>query len=222
MDTREFRKFLLKIFIGFLGLTALIAIVFVLAGKFGVVQWKILATTSTISAASICSMACAAFIGRRKRIGLGLMGIILSVAAAILAIAGMWPEIENEAFWKITLTLTVLAVASAHAFLLLLPELDENHKWIQTVSTAAIGVLSLQLIVAVWVQIANDVYYRFVVVVAIVVGLATLVVPIMMKLRKGDERKREKIVLEKVEGNIFRDAAGKRFQLKELDTGPDD
>ena len=66
MDYSEIRKLALKIFIGFLGLTAVIAIISVLAGQFGELQWKILGTTFTISAASICSMSCAAFIEKKK------------------------------------------------------------------------------------------------------------------------------------------------------------
>lgn len=222
MDTGHLRKLLLKIFIAFLGLTALIAIISVLAGDFGEVQLKILATTSIISGAAICSMSCAAFIGKGRQVGLGSLGILFSVAAAVFAIAGMWPQIENEVFWQFTLTLTVLAVAIAHAFLLLLPELDKEHKWIQTAATAAIAGLSLLLIVAVWGKISSEEYYRFVAVAAIIVALLTLVVPIMMKMRRGDGQKRERIVLERVDGDIFRDVSGKRFQLKEIDTGVDD
>lgn len=220
MDTKETRKFLLWIFIAFLALTAIIAIISVLAGDFGEIQLKVLATTSTISAASICSMSCAAFIGRGGKALLGFLGIVCAVAAAVLAIAGMWPEIDSKAYWKTTLTFTILAIALAHAFLLLLPKLDQAHRWAQTVSIAAIGILSLQLIAAAWGEINDEDYYRFVTVVAIIVGLATLVVPVMMKLRKGDEKKQEKIVLEKVKDDLFKDASGKLFRVNEL--GPDE
>ncbi len=223
MDYSKLRRLSLKVFIGFLGLTAIIAVISVLKGEFGELEEKILATTLTISAASICSMSCAAFIDRKKVAWLGLLGIVLSVLASVLLIAGMWTEIENEVCWKITITLGVLAAAFAHAFLLALPELDEGHKWVQTASSVFIGILALQIIVAVWGEIEDvDWYYRILAAVAIIVGLETLVIPILMKLRKGDGRRKDRMVLERVDVDVYRDAAGKRYRLTEIETGPAD
>jgi hypothetical protein len=67
MNYTELRKRLLKAFIGFLTLTALVAIGSVLSREFGETQLKVLATTFSITAGSICAMACVAFIERRER-----------------------------------------------------------------------------------------------------------------------------------------------------------
>ena len=88
MDYTKLKILSLKVFIGFLGLTAIIAVIAVLRGEFGKLEEKILATSLTISGASICSMSCAAFIDKKKHTLLGLFGIGLSVAAAVLLIAG--------------------------------------------------------------------------------------------------------------------------------------
>ncbi|MCF7975428.1 MAG: hypothetical protein K9N55_16545, partial [Phycisphaerae bacterium] len=129
MDYTAIRKASLKVFIGFLALTALIAIISVLSGEFGKIQFKVLATTFSISAASICSMSCAAFMEKRKRTGLGLTGILLCAVGAVLVIVGLWPEIDSEVYWKTTVTVIVAAIALAHAFLLSLPDLDDRHTW---------------------------------------------------------------------------------------------
>lgn len=220
MNYAKITRLSLKLFIGFLVLTALIAMISVLTGKFGKIQMKILGTTFTISAASICSMSCAAFINRKKLVQLGLLGILLSVSAAILVITGMWSEIESYAFEKITITLAVSAVAFTYAFLLVLPELDDRQKWVQAVSSVSIGILALQIIVAAWGDIGNNWYLRLLAFVAIIVGLVTLVIPILMKLRKGDERKNNKIVLERVDGDVYRDTTGRKYRLTEMDVEP--
>ena len=75
MNSRELKRTLLKVFVGFLSLTAAIAILSVLTGEFGAFQVKVLATTMTISAASICAMSCAAFIEIRRKKVLGTIGI---------------------------------------------------------------------------------------------------------------------------------------------------
>lgn len=61
MNYTEIRRLLLKIFIGFLSLTALVAILSVLSHKFGETQLKVLLTTLSITAGSICAMSCAAY-----------------------------------------------------------------------------------------------------------------------------------------------------------------
>jgi hypothetical protein len=217
MDYTEIRKLSLKVFLGFLGLTALIAIISVLSGQFGKIQFKILATCSTISAASICSMSCAAFIERKRLKALGLSGILLSLLSACLLIVGIWSEMHSEGFWKTSMTLVVGAVSFAHAFLLALPELNNRQKWIQTLSSISIGVLALLIVVALWGEIQEDGYYRLLTVVAIIVGLETLSIPIVMKLQKGTAHKAQKLVLEKLKGDIYQDSTGRKYQLKEID-----
>jgi hypothetical protein len=131
---------------------------------------------------------------------------------------GMWPEIDNEVYWKTTATVGVLAIAFAHAFLLNLPDLDENTKVIQPISSVSIGILVVQMVIAVWSEIHQDGYYRILAVVAIVVGLETLAIPILMKLRTGNREKVERVVLERVRGDIYKDSTGRKFQLLEIKT----
>jgi hypothetical protein len=216
MNYAEIKKRSLNIFLGFLGLTALIAILSVLTGEFGGIQWKILATTLSISAASICSMSCAAFIERRKLVPVGLAGIALSVCAAILLIGGVWPEIGSETYWKTAITFGILAVAFAHAFLLLIPRLDVSRAWMQTASAVCIGTLALLIIAAVWGEIDNDGYLRMLTVVAIVVGLETLSIPILVKLQATNGQGSESLVLERVSENIYKDASGRTYELREI------
>jgi Na+-transporting NADH:ubiquinone oxidoreductase subunit NqrB len=223
MDYVKFSRLSLKIFIGFLGLTALIAVLSVLSGKFGKLQEQILGTTLTISAASICLMSCAAFIDRKKLVKVGLLGVILSVSAAILVIGAIWSEIQNDVAEKIMITLIVSAVAFAYAFLLVLPELDDRHKWVQPITSVSIGMLALQTIIAVWCEHyikLNDWYFRLLAVVAIIVGLETIVIPILMKLRKVDGRKTDRVVLERINGDVYRDTSGKKYRLTEIDSQP--
>ncbi|MEO1993699.1 MAG: hypothetical protein ABGZ17_00310 [Planctomycetaceae bacterium] len=172
MNYTEVKKLLLQIFICFLALTALIAIASVLTGEFGEIQAKILGTSFTISAASICAMSCAAFVEKNKNLAhLGLSGIALSILAAILVIIGIWAEIHSEIYMKTVATCSVCAIASAHACLLVLPALQRNHAWVQTTSTASIAVLSLQIVVAIWAEIDEENYYRLLAVVAILVAI---------------------------------------------------
>ena len=219
MNYTEIKKMSLKCFVGFLGLTAVIAIISVLSGEFGELQWKILATTGTISAASICAMSCAAFIEKRKLLKLGLSGIVLSIVAAVLVIFGLWPEINSDEYWKTTASMAVFAVEFAHAFLLVLPQLDDRQKWFQLLSVVSIFILACLIVNAMWLEVDDEVYYRILAVVAIVVALETLVTPILMKLRKGNALQKEKLVLEKIEDGVYMDSTGKKYELRNISDG---
>lgn len=220
MDYTAVKKQALRLFIAFLGLTALIAIASVLGGEFGSLQIKILVTCFTISAASICSMSCAAFIEKNKRTELGLSGIVLSIIAAVLVILGVWMDFASEDYWKTTATFSILAIAFAHAFLLALPDLDRNQQWVQLASSVSIGVLALLILVVLWAEIDSEGYLRLIAVVSILVGLETLVVPILMKMRKGEGGTHESLVLEHVEGERYRAADGRVYQVIEIDPTP--
>ncbi len=221
MNHRKARDLSLKLFIAFLGITALVAIVCVLGGEFGELEVKILLTSLTISAASICAMSCAAFMGKRKLVELGFVGIGLAMVSAALVILGMWSEISAAGFWKTTITCIVLAVGLAHVLLLLMPELDASQRWVQPVVALAIAVLALQIIVAVVAEIDEESYYQFLAAVAILVGLGTLVIPILMRLRKGTAAREDSLVLSRVAGDVWRDRSGREFRVTRIDADPD-
>ncbi len=216
MDYPQIRKLSLKVFIGFLAITALIAIVALLSGSSNPVTGKILVTCLSISGASICSMSCAAYLEKRKKpAALGFTGIVLSILAAVLIVVGVWSDIQYEPYWKGTGNVIVIAIAFAHAFLLWIPQLDLRHRWIQPVSSITIGVLSIQIIFSIWSEVENELYLRFLAVVAILAALETLVIPILMKLRKETPAKGTTLTLEHVEGDLYRDADGKEYTVME-------
>jgi hypothetical protein len=132
----------------------------------------------------------------------------------------VWTETIAEGFWKTTSTVIVLAVALAHAFLLVLPELEEKQRWVQPVSAISIGVLALQIIAAIVVEIDNETYYRLLAAVAIIVGLETLVVPILMKLRKENSATGEALALTRVDGDVYRNRSGREFRVTPLENDP--
>lgn len=225
MDYRAAKKLSLKLFIAFLGFTALVAIVAVLRGDFGELERKILTTTATISAASICSMGCAAFVDRRGYVALGLVGIGLSIVTAFLVSAGAWEAFDGDGYWRATGVVATLAVAFPHAFLLTLPDLSRSHRWIQLTAVILIGVLALQIVVAIVGEIDSSLYFRTLTAVAILVGLTTLIVPILVKLRRVAEATRAKLVLVKERGDIYRDDRGRFYRVAPVDSreaeGPD-
>lgn len=221
MNFTRLRKISLKLFIGFLALTAGIAVVAVVQGEFDDFTIRVLLTCLTISISSILSMACAAWMERRGRPELGLTGIALAVTAGLLAIFGIWAEIDDEFFWKSMLTATLFAGSFAHAFLLDLPDLDRRHGWVQRAAAVTIALTALLLATALWAEIDSEPYFRFVAVVAILLGLETVVIPILKKMGSGDgdEPAATRLVLVERADGLFEDPDGTAYRVDRVDVG---
>lgn len=216
MNSLEAKRLFLKLFVGFLCLTAAVAILSVLSGDFGEFQMKVLASSFSISAASICAMSCAGFMAKRKQKQLGLMGMVFSVAAAVFLNAGLWLEIDGAEYWKATITLIVIAAALAHAFLLALPDLNPRYRRVQIAAGISIGFLASQIIVLIWAEVRDGSYLRFLVVVSIVVVLLTLVIPILMKIGgRGPQRRGRLLLSEKVDGTYV-DESGQSYRVTKI------
>jgi len=235
MNYTETRRLLLKVFIGFLSLTALVAITSVLSREFGETQFKVLVTTFSISAGSICAMSCAGFLERKGAKGVGFAGILAAGVAVLMAIGGVWGEIKETGYWKTTLTSIVVSVAFAHGCLLRLPNLAASYRWTQTVSTILIGLLAVQIILAILGEVKDEGYYRLMAALSVLVVLVTLVIPICSRLGTGaaepsegpgqvpqkSDPLAEKLHLRKISAGLFADEAGRRYQVTEITAEPD-
>lgn len=214
MKSTELKRTFLKVFIGFLIATAAIAITSVVTGEFGEFQVKVLATTLTISAASICAMSCAAFIEIRRQQILGGVGIFLSCVAALLVIGGVWGRASDGDYWRTAMSFTVLAVAFAHAFLLCLPRLVAAYRWVFVVGPACIGLLAIQILLLLWEITDSEFFIRATTVNSILVVLLTLVVPILMRMGGSREEKTQvKLLLTHRHENVFADSDGALYQV---------
>jgi len=225
MDIPAARSLLLKIFIAFLVLTALIAIASVLSGQWGEVQLKTMATTFTISAASVCAMACAAFVEKRGVPAIGWIGGGANFLAAAMITSAVWMEHGEEVYWKTAVSFVVAGLGFAHGCLMNLPSLATAYRWTQTTLTLTVAILAAMLISAIWGEIDAEGYYRMVAVVSIVAVLFTLVIPILGKLSPaggGEEAAAPEalppaLTLTAKGDGVYEDAAGARYRVERIE-----
>jgi hypothetical protein len=216
MNISQFKRLSLWSLIGFLSLSALIAIGTLLSGNFGETQIKVILTTLTISGASICAMACSAFIERRGGSGVGVIGIVCAVIAAGLAIGGIWGEAGNDGYWKTTITTIIISAALAHSLLLFIPVLPLPYRWSQGVLAFAVAVLASLIIVAMWGEISDAGYYRLMGVAAVFVVLLTLIVPICSRLGPTAQHKTTDLTLRQEDGDVYRDTSGQLYRVTKI------
>jgi hypothetical protein len=111
MENDALRRLLLVATIAALSLTALIAIVALLAAEFGETELRILATTAGFGLVSLIAMRGTALLDQRRRQALGRAVIGLSALAFVVELWAVWLDTDNSAAWKSY----VCAIAAAAA-----------------------------------------------------------------------------------------------------------
>jgi hypothetical protein len=184
---REQRRTLLRVFavmaVSALCLAALVSIVIFLFGSFGETERRLLATALAVAGYSLTGLAATTRIGRRP-VWLGPLGIGVSGLGFVLAISLIWTSPEGDLLVRLTGSVTVLAIAIAHASLLLPHRPDQRLTAAVLAATLVmLGVLAAMLIVQMLFALEpSDWYLRWMGVVAVLTVLGTLLVPILRKV----------------------------------------
>lgn len=175
-------RWLLRAFLGFLGITVLVGLFAILVGDMGKFEGQVLLSTVTISLGSLCGLASFEYSRRSGNGVFGGTGVLLALVASALILGGIWGEPTSDDYWKATAILAVFAAASAHFFGLCLARLKPRHQWILVTGAVAIFALAAVIAALILEQNANDGTYKLIAVLAVVDLAATLAVPILHRL----------------------------------------
>jgi hypothetical protein len=194
MPPSSLRRAFLWSFLGFLGVTALIAIAVVVGGEFNDTMARVLGTTGSVSAGSVLAMACAAFRDRQQLAG--AIGIALAVVATAMLVALLWRDRVDEGIGRATLLAVTYAVSVAHAELMLLGRLPARYRWVQRALVALIALMALMLtpVIYGWFDDHEGVA-RTLGVLAILIALGTLAVPVLLWISRSERAEAEAAAL---------------------------
>jgi hypothetical protein len=167
-------------------LSALFGIVVILRGSFGDFEARVLLTTITISAASICALAAGAFWEGRNARTLPGIAVALAIFAALLIIIGIWGRIRGEEYWKFSATIGVLAIATAQACLISLAQLAPRFAWTRTIALLAILFLAALIIFTIYGEVREEGIFKAMGATAILVAALTIMMPIFHRLSRTD------------------------------------
>ena len=171
-------------------LSAIVGILTILGGTFGDFQIKVLLTTLTISGASICAMSCGALWERKRAQIVALMGIVLAVATAGFLIIGIWVQPTGVDYWKFSISVMSLAIATAHVSLISLAKLAPRFAWNRVAAFVASYLLAILIIYFIWFdpdsKANEDTLMRIIGVVSIVLAALTILTPIFHRLSRND------------------------------------
>lgn len=180
------KKAFLYALIGSVGLCAFFGIAAILSGRFGWFEIRVLLTTITIAAASVCGLGCGAFLAAKPRHPLPLAGLALTALAAFMIIAGLWTNAESEGYWKIAASSSVFAVACAHLSLLSMARLADWFQWSLVAAYVTIFGVAALIVLAISAEGRGDGMFQLLGVAAIFDAAITLLVPIFHRLSRSE------------------------------------
>ena len=167
-------------------LSAALGIVAILSGSFGDFEARVILTTVTISAASVCALAAGAlWESRRERTFPGITAALAILAAAVIII-GIWGKISTTNYWKFSATVGVLAIAFAQACLISLARLAPRFAWTRILALIAIFFLASLIIFAIHTEVSSEGFFKTMGATAILVAALTIMMPIFHRLSRGD------------------------------------
>ena len=163
-----------------------LGIIAIFTGNFGDFEIRIVLTTLTISAASICALASGALWEGRGQTVLPPAGIVLALIAAVLLVTGIWFEPHSEQYWKFTASTGVLAAATAHACLLSLAKLAKRFAWARVIALTAVYALAFLIVLSIYIEPTGDLGFKLIGTMSIVVAAITIMTPIFHRLSRDD------------------------------------
>lgn len=185
------KRLALRILIASVAVAAVLGVYALVVGKFGEVEVRILLTSLTVSGTSILGMACGVAWERRRLPVLPQAGVVLALLACALTLAGIWGEFDEKEFWKSTATAAILAAACAHASLMSLAGLAPRFRWSLASAYFLALILALSVIVLMWMESEDELAWRGVGVLSVLLSAATIAVPVfhrMSRLEGGEDR----------------------------------
>jgi hypothetical protein len=172
--------------VAFLSVTALLAIVIFLRGRFEETEVKILLTTVALAVYSLTALCGAALIDHARAGAFGYATIVVSALALVLALVSIWAdEGESEGLVKTTFVFMALAGSSAWASLLISRRRNTDAAavtWTLAGTTAAIAVLAVTVIGMILRDDPSEFSFRLLGVIAVLAVLGTLLLPIVRRI----------------------------------------
>lgn len=182
------KKIMLKLLAGSVVLGAVLGIVIVLRGEWSWFEIRVLLSTATLAAASLCALACDLSRTPKGRNLLPTAGMVLTGIATSLLMIIIWPEFDDEWFCKLTAIVSIFAVATVQACLFSIARLAKRFSWVYLVAVQVVYGLAILLSVMILGEFEGERWIRFLAALSIVDAAFSLLIPILHRLSRTDTK----------------------------------
>ncbi len=182
------RIFLISM-ISFFALSGILGASFFLLGVFGVIQGKILLTTTVLGAFSLLGLVSSKNLEEKdyKKI-MGVIALITSVLASILVLGFIWDFVDITATTgRVALIVGIISFSIAHATLMFGKARKKTTKMSMYATLTLIFIVTLMLIYLVLnknITNIGSVFYRFLGFTVVLDVMGTIITPLLRKLNE--------------------------------------
>lgn len=135
------RRALLRIVIAALCIAALMACIALLRGEFSDIDWRVSATAILFA---LCSCLAAAGFTVAKRLPvLAAVAIAAADLSFVLVTIAIWAEIDGETFWRVTGSIAIVALETAHASFVISRMRDDDPPSVQGAGRIAVALAAV-------------------------------------------------------------------------------
>jgi hypothetical protein len=171
---------------GSLCVAALAAVVAILSGDFSDGDWKVIGSSVLVALASSTGGAGFRLRSRATDIAVIFGTVVVAASAAALALVnfGMWAEVDDDLFWRVTGVLAIVAVDGAHACFVLAgrrgtdPAAVELATGVAALAAAVSGTFGILAVTG----LADGGPWELLAVVLVVQLLATVLAPLFRRM----------------------------------------
>jgi hypothetical protein len=183
--------------------SAVIAIAILLFGEFDDTTARILATTGLIGLYSLLSLPGGVLLDQGRYAGLAWVVIALAATGFVLAMALVWGDVDSETTWRLAGSVTAFTGACSQTATATSRRRDTDSPGVRllyALSNGVVFLLAAMIVAAIWEEIDDEAYYRFLGAVAVGNVLLVLLQPVLRRLggRPAPPRK------ERARGDTFR------------------
>ena len=196
MSTPPLGRVVLRIVVASLVVAGAAACVALVGGGFSDLNLKIIATSTLLALVSATTGSGLAV--RHRHAALGTATAALSLLAFVLVLVGMWPELDDVTFWRVTGCIAIGALEGAHASFVLSRRRDDDPAGAIAATRVAIGAAAISATMGILPVAGVDphgidegAYAQALGVVLVIQLVSTAVAPLLRRLGTEPARPRE-------------------------------
>lgn len=175
------RAWILRVVVALIAINAALGVTAVLVGDEFEGFGRVLASSLLATAGAIVAMTCAPAWSERRLGWVPQIGVATSIVGFGLLVGLVWSGFEPDPLVKAAVTAVIVAVASALASLLSGWPVPGGAWWLPAATYGLVAATAGLLVVALWGEVGNDVYWRVVAALAVLMAGASLATPILSR-----------------------------------------
>jgi hypothetical protein len=180
------QRWLLLLLVASVIFGAVVGIAIVLLDTWGWLELRIAGTTAILAVGSLAALACDYSRQSGSRNVLPRAGLLMTLIGTGMSLAGIWCDIDAEAYWKSFVVIAIVGLATVIVALLWAARLARRYSWLHHISFTVYYLLAIYASYAIVAENDDDGTMRAIGALSIIAAAIALIVPLLHRLSRMD------------------------------------